>query len=462
MPTSADPASPTLARLARGAVRLLAPQVLPHERRAVLLAFACHFVLFACYYILRPVRDTLATVFGTDTLQYLFTGTFIGTLIASPLYTWAARRMQLRHLLPGVFWFWVMNVLLFAGLLHAMPGSRIVGGAYYIWLSVANLFMVSLFWSLMADIFTASQGPRLFGFIAAGSSLGSIAGPLLTRFLVQGVGMAGMLLIAAGGFVVVIALVHLLMREKQRLAGMAGGAAQRSTLDHELKGGTFDGFFELMKDAYSRRQALFMLLMTGVSTVAYFLQTDVVAQAFTEVERRAVAIADISLAVNVLSAIVLIFGLGRYVQRFGVTAGLLLNPLLMLVAFVLLALSPTLLMIQALQVLRQAGQYAVARPSREMCFTVVPQEVRYRTKNVIDTVAYRGGDLLVAWLQAAMRALGSGMYGSAAVGVLLSAIWGVAAVALGRRYEVLREEQAVTEAQTPPPARVSQSRGTWL
>jgi AAA family ATP:ADP antiporter len=414
--------------------RLLAPlvRVLPHERRAVLLAFACH---------LKPVRDTLATVFGADELQYLYTGTFIGTLIASPLYAWAAAKFPLRRLLPGVLWFWLLNMLLFGGLLEAMPGSRVVDGAFYIWFSVVNLYMVSVFWSLMADIFTPTQAPRLFGFIAAGSSIGAIAGSLVTRFAVPVVHLEGTLLIAAGLFLAVIALVHGLIREKERLVRQ-GQEVQRSTLDRGLKGGSFDGFIALMNGAYSRRQAGFMLLMTSVATVAYFVQTDVVAHAFKYVEPRLLAINDIFLAVNVLSALVLILGLPRYVQRFGVTSGLLLNPLLMLVAFGGFALSPTLFLVQALQVLRQAGQYAIARPSREMCFTVVSQEERYRTKNVIDTVVYRAGDLVTAWLLAGLRALGTGMLAFAATGVAFSAIWGVTALLLGRRYEELKADTA--------------------
>jgi len=438
--------------------RLLAPlvRVFPHEQRAVLLAFACHFLLFSSYYILKPVRDTLATVFGADALQYLFTGTFIGTLVASPLYAWAAAKWPLRRLLPGVLWFWLLNILLFEGLMQALPGSRMVAGAYYIWFSVVNLYMVSVFWSLMADTFTASQAPRLFGFIAAGSSTGAIAGSEITaRLAAPATGLHGMLLIhvmlltAAAGFLAVIAVVYPLMREKERLAVTGEGEAQRTTLDHSLKGGIFDGFMELMKGSYARRQAGFMLLMTSVSTVAYFVQTDLVGK-LPEIDSRVRAINDIAQIVNVLSLATMVFGLPQYVQRFGVTAGLLLNPLIMVVAFVALALSPTLLVIQSLQVLRQAGQYAIARPSREMCFTVVPQEERYRTKNVLDTVVYRGGDLITAWLQAGLRALGTGMLGSAATGVAFSAIWGVAALLLGRRYEQLKAETAPEPEEERP------------
>ncbi len=238
----------------------------------------------------------------------------------------------------------------------------------------------------------------MFAFIAAGGSVGAIAGPLVIRLAVRALGLDGMLLIAAVGFMVVIVLVHLLMREKERLRRLGEGG-QPTTLDHDLAGGALDGFRELLRSAYSRHQAAFILLMTWVNTVAYFLQTDVISQAFSAVAARAVAIADISLVVNILAAIILLFGLGRYVHRFGVTAGLILNPIIMVVAFIALALSPTLLMIQALQVIRQVSQYAIARPSREICFTVVPQADRYKTKNVIDTVVYRFGDLSAAWMR---------------------------------------------------------------
>ena len=439
----------------------LSTRIEPHERRAVALAFLCNFMMLGSYYILKPVRDTTATVFGADQLQYLFTGTFIGTLIASPLYTWVAARVTIRRLLPGVFWLWVLNIALFEWLFHRSPDSRDVAAAYYWWFSVANLFMISVFWSLMADVFAAPQATRLFALIAAGGSIGSIAGPLVTRFGVHSLGLGGLLSVAAAGFALVIVLVHLLMREKDRLRA-SGAEAQHTTLDHELPGNPFAGFGEVLKSSFSRNQAAFMVLMTWVATVAYFFQTDIIAQRFSAVEARAVAVSDIALFVNVASAIVLTFGLGRFVTRFGVTAGLLLNPIIMVVAFVALALSPTLLMIQALQVARQVGQYAIARPSREICFTVVEQGSRYKTKNVIDVVAYRLGDVVSAWILTALRAAGFRLYGATGAGVVFSVLWGGAALMLGRRYERLRAQRvasaadrtfrSVPQALTRPPA----------
>jgi len=412
-----------------------------HERTPVLLAFACYFILFASYYILRPVRDTVATVFGAERLQLLFLGTFIGTMIASPLFGWLASRMQLRRLLPGVFWFWLLNVLAFAPLFHFAPQNAVVAAAYYIWFSVVNLFMISAFWSLMVDLFSAEQATRLFGVIAAGGSLGAIVGPLVTRFGVQRAGLAGLLLIAAAGFLGVIALFHGLMRAKQARVA-AGAPGQRSRLDHDLSGKPWDGFRELFRSSYSLYQAAFMLLMTYVNTVAYFFQTEVIARSVSAVTGRAIVIADMDLAVNLLSALILILGLGRMLQRYGVTSGLLLNPLIMVVAFLGMALSPTLLAIQSIQVVRRVAQYAIARPSREICFTVIEQADRYKTKNVIDTVGYRFGDVSAAWIETALRAAGAGIAGASVVGSAVSALWGVIAVVLGRRYERLREASA--------------------
>jgi ATP:ADP antiporter, AAA family len=419
----------------------------PHEARAVVLAFLCNFVLLGSYYILRPVRDVMATVLGADQLQYLFTGTLLLTLLCAPLFAWLTDTFRLSRVLPGVFWFWTANILVFHALFTTEPGNHWLAAAYYWWFSVANLFMISVFWSLMVDLFSPRQAMRLFAVIAGGGSTGAIAGPVLTRAFVEVVGVSGMLLMAAAGFVIVIMLVHLLMREKQRLQS-EHEEVQASTLDHRLSGTSWDGFRALFSSAYTMNQALFMLLMTWIATIAYFMQTDLVARAFGGIEARAQALADIDLVVNICSAAVLMLGLGRYIARFGVTAALVLNPILMVFAFVAVALSPTMLMMQAMQVVRRVSQYAIARPSREICFTVVPQESRYKAKNVIDTVVYRFGDVSAAWVQAALRALGLGSGGALGLGLLASGVWGLVSVALGRRYEELRKTGAESPLNT--------------
>jgi AAA family ATP:ADP antiporter len=304
--------------------------------------------------------------------------------------------------------------------------------------------MISVFWSLMVDVFTPTQAARLLPAITAGGSLGAIAGPLVASLAVRQIHVRGVLLAAAAGFLIVIVLVHEVIREKRRLQD-AHAESQRSTLDQTLRGNMWDGFRVLFSSAFQINQALFMLLMTWIATIGYFIQTDMISKTFTDVASRTQALANIDLVVNIASASVAFFGLGRFIKRFGVTGSLVLNPILMAVSFIVLALSPTLLMLQATQALRRVTQYAIARPSREICFTVVAQESRYKTKNVIDVVFYRLGDSSSAWVQAGMRAMGWGTTAALLVGVFASGIWGVSAWTLGRQYE--RRRSALSEPE---------------
>jgi AAA family ATP:ADP antiporter len=295
-----------------------------------------------------------------------------------------------------------------------VPGERWLAAAYYWWFSVVNLFMISVFWSLMVDLFSPGQATRLFAVIAAGGSTGAIAGPVLTRGLVSVVGVSGLLLIAAGGFVVVVMLVHLLMREKQRLQS-EHVEVQASTLDHRLSGTRL--FKALFSVGYTKTGAV-SLLMTWIATIAYFAN-DLIARTFTGIEARTVALVDIDLVVNICSALVLLFGLGRYIARFGVTAALVLNPILMVIAFVAVALSPTLLMLQAMQVVRRVSQYAIARPSREICFTVVPRKNRCKPER---TTWLPPADVSAAGCSD-LRALGLSSGGL--VGLFRVGLWGL-------------------------------------
>jgi len=404
------------------------------EVRSVAFAFTCNFALLASYYVLRPVRDAMATVFGVDQLQNLFTGTLILTLICSPAFAWLTDTFKLSKVLIGVFCFLIANLLLFYVWFSASPDSRSLAAVFYWWFSVVNLFMISVFWSLMVDVFTPTQASRLLPAITAGGSLGAILGPVVTSLSVKSLGVKSMLLLAAAGLLIVIALVHWLIEEKRHLQD-SHAETQASTHDPKLRGTMLDGFKVLFTSSYQVNQALFMLLMTWIATIGYFIQTDMIAKAFGDVASRTQALANIDLIVNVASAAIALFGLSRFISRFGVTGSLVLNPILMAVSFVLMAISPTLLMLQATQALRRVTQYAIARPSREISFTVVDQESRYKTKNIIDVVMYRLGDLSSAWVQAGMRWLGFGFGASLSLGVLAAVLWGGSAWALGQQYE---------------------------
>ena len=406
----------------------------PHEVKAFALAFLCNFVLMASYYLLRPIRDAMATVFGVAQLQDLFTGTLVLTLVCSPLFAWATDTFKLSRLLPGVFGFLVLNIIAFYFWFAAHPDSRWLAASFYWWFSVVNLFMVSVFWSLMVDVFTPNQASRLLPGIAGGGPLGAIGGSAIASLSVKRAGDNGVLLVAAAGLVGVIVLVGWLIREKRRMQE-AREETQSSSMERRLHGNFFDGFRVLFTSGYQISQALFMLLMTWIATIGYFLQTDLIAKAFSDVASRTQALANIDLVVNICSAAIAMLGLARVIKWFGVTGSLVLNPILTAISFVLLALSPTLLMLQATQAMRRIIQYGVARPSREICFTVVEQENRYKTKNIIDVVVYRFGDLSSAWVQAGLRAIGFGLSGILGVGVVACGLWAVSAWSLGSQYE---------------------------
>jgi ATP:ADP antiporter, AAA family len=406
----------------------------PLERKALALAFACNFMLLGSYYILRPVRDAMSTVLGVRQLPNVYVGTLILTLLASPLFAWLMDTFKVARVLPGVFAFLIVDLLGFYVWLNAGPMSQSFAVSFYWWFSVVNLFMISVFFSLMVDTFTPTQAARLLPTIAAGGSLGAIAGPGLASIFATRVGVSGLMLMAAAGMLVVIVLVLALIREKRRLQA-AHAEAQTSTMDHALGGSMFDGLRATFSSGYHVNQALFILLMTWIATIGYFLQTEMIADAFAGLSERTRALADIDFVVNLFSAIVAMFGVSRFIARFGVTGGLIVNPLLMVLSFVLMALSPTLLMLQAMQALRRVSQYAIARPCREICFTVVDQENRYKTKNFIDTVVYRFGDLGSAWMQRGLELLGFGVTATLGLGIIASGLWAANALSLGRQYE---------------------------
>jgi AAA family ATP:ADP antiporter len=426
-----------------GLLRIIgtASKAQPHELKAATLAFFCNFILLASYYILRPLRDTMATVFGVAQLQNLFTATFVLTLLLAPIFAWCTANMRLSRILPGVFWLLIVNLLLFYGLFRQMPESRWVAAVYYCWFSVINLFLISIFWTLMADTFSSGQATRLFAFIAAGGSTGAILGPIITTTFVKTIGVSGLLLTACGGFLIVIALVHLLMREKESLRALDCDT-QQTTLDHSLPGNPLRGFALIFRSRYLLGQAVFFILMTWIATILYFLQADFVAKTFSAVEGRTIAFADVDLFVNTCSAAILIFGLGRFLQRFGVTASLALSPILMLFACIALAFAPTFFVVQSARALQRISQYAIARPSREVLFTVLDQQSKYKAKNVIDTSVYRFGDLTAAWLQTGLRSLGMGFFAIIGLGVAVSTTWALTALIIGRRYERIVHTQA--------------------
>lgn len=431
-----DKAPSGFARLFRSAA-----VIEPYEVRAVILSMMFFFLLFGSYSIVKPVRDAMGTVYGMSHIQELFTGTFIASFLFAPVYSGLASRIRLSTFLPWVYGVVAASILVFYGLFEAARDQdRWVAAAFYIWVSTFNILIISVFWTFMADIFSRTQAKRLFGFVAAGGTLGGIAGPAIATFLVKSVGNNNLMLISAAGFVATAVLVRLLTTEKRRMAA-AGVESQHTTLDRKLAGNPFDGFKLLFRSKYLLLLALFLLLMTWISTIVYIQLGDLITKAFSSREARTQAYATIDLVVNSAAVFIQLFGTGRLISRFGVTTGLLINPIIMVLAFVAVVFSPILLVLGGIQVLRRVAEYAVAKPTREMLFTVVDQESKYKAKNVIDTVVYRFGDVSSAWVSSFI--LPFGVAGLAIFGVIVSAAWFPIAYVLGKRYESVKGNDLV-------------------
>lgn len=422
-------------------------KVEPIETKAVMVAFVYFFFLMASYFILRPLRDTMGTIYGVDHLQELFTGTFIVSFIVAPIYAGFASRIKLASFLPWVYGVIALSMVGFYFAFQADENNRWIAAGFYVWLSTFNLLTISVFWSLMADIFSKTQAKRLFGFVAAGGTVGTIAAPAFVTLFVDTVGTNTLLLISAAGFVVTAFLVRMLETEKRKLAAI-DPEAQKTSMDRKLGGNPFDGFKLLFASPYLLMIALFLLLMTWISTVIYFQLGDLISHEFATKADRTQAYAVIDLAVNSAAVLIQLFGTGRFIQRFGVTTGLLLNPIIMVVAFLAVAFSPVLMVLGGIQVVRRVAEYAVAKPSREMLFTVVDQNAKYKAKNVIDTVVYRFGDLTSAWLSSLV--LPYGVAGLAIFGIVISAAWFPIAWMLGKRYEGVRSNEIVASTTTTP------------
>jgi AAA family ATP:ADP antiporter len=408
----------------------------PYEIKAVTLSLLYFFFLFGSYSVLKPVRDAMGTVYGMKHIQELFTATFVASLVFAPLYSALSSRMKLSILLPLVYGFVGVTLLLFYALfVSGQYQDRWIAAAFYVWVSTFNLLVISVFWTFMADTFSRNQAKRLFGFIAAGGTLGGIVGPAAATLLATRIGNNNLMLISAAGFAVTAGLVRVLAHEKQRLLSV-GAEAQRTTLDHRLKGNPFDGFRLLLQSRYLLLLALFLLLMTWISTIVYIQLGDLITKAFADKAARTQAYALIDLTVNSLALLLQVFGTGRLISRFGVTSGLLANPVIMVTAFLTIVFSPVLFLLGSIQVIRRVAEYAIAKPTREMLFTVVDQESKYKAKNVIDTVVYRFGDLSAAWVSSLI--LPFGVSGLAVFGAVIAALWFPVVYALGKRYESAR------------------------
>ncbi|GJD72109.1 NTP/NDP exchange transporter [Methylobacterium goesingense] len=455
MNRAAGPAAPPGGTPDRSAAAWLGRlvDVRPGEAPALAWSWAYIFSILAAYYVLRPIRDQMGIAGGLENLPWLFTGTLVGMLVLNVPFAWLVKTLPRARFVPLTYRFFAANILLFAGGLYVAgpEGDVWIGRAFFVWLSIFNLFVVSVFWATIVDVFSTEQGKRLFGFIAAGATLGAIAGSATTAILARDVPTWALLVGAAVLLEAAVFSMRGLARLSDRLhrAPVAGDAAPAEAIG----GSAFAGITRTFRSPYLLNIGLFLLLFSITSTFLYFEQAGIAKRSFPDRGAQTAFFASVDLLVNVLTLGVQFFLTGRIVRRIGVGPALALLPAASILGFAALAVSPTITAIVVFQVLRRAGNFAIARPIREVLFTVVPREDRYKAKNFIDTVVYRVGDQLGAWSFAGIAALGLGSTAVAVTAVPLSAAWLVNSLWLGRRQAERQARQAEVTAAADGPGR---------
>ncbi len=423
-------------------------EIRPHEVPVVGWCWLYIFSVLSSYYILRPIRDQAGVAGGVNNLQWLFTGTLVGMMLVNVPFAYLVKTLPRSRFIPITYRVFATNILLFAVVFHWSDAAQAVwiGRMFFIWVSVFNLFVVSVFWQMNVDLFDPEQGQRLFGVIAAGATVGAIVGSGLTATLARHVPPTVLLLGAAILLEIAVFSVGRLSRLSTTLDRRpAAGAVQAP-----IGGSVFAGITRAFGSPYLLNVSVFLLLFAITSTFLYFQQAAIVGRSFSDRGAQTAFFATVDLLVNVLTLVVQLCLTGRIVLLVGVALTLGLLPALTIVGFGALALLPTIMAVAVFQVLRRAADYAIARPAREVLYTVVPREDRYKAKSFIDTVVYRTGDQLGAWSVALLRAIGFGPAQVSLAAIPLAALWLVNALWLGRRQERLAARQAAAPARSRP------------
>lgn len=403
-----------------------------HEIKAVVGSFLFVVLLMAAYYILRPVRDAMASDWTDAEVSWLWTLNFFISTGVVALYGALVARFPLRLLVPATYGIFALTFLFFYALASISNDRTLIDKSFYVWVSVFSLFHISVFWSFMSELFSKEQAGRLFGIIAAGASVGGLIGPSIPSFFSAYLGTDNLLLLASVMLVIPIPLIFYLQALKK--PELSSDAMVPDTPPARIGGNPFAGFTLFLSNPYLLAIGLFILLYTGISSFVYFELKNLLSE-LSRAERTAIW-AQMDLTVNVLSIAVGLFATGRIVGKFGMPVTIALIPLLICAGLLIVAISPFLGAVVALQVIRRAGNYAVTRPAREMLFTRVDRETRFKAKPVIDIVAYRGGDMLMAWAFTGLtQGLGLGLAAVATVGAGIAAVWAMVGIYLGRWFE---------------------------
>ncbi len=413
--------------------------VKPNEIRAVWLSFVFFFVVLAGYYVIRPIRDEIGAN-NFENLWWMFTVVLLAMVAANALFSTIVARMPRRRFIPIAYRFFIVNLVIFFLLMRWIPPGKQpwVDGCFFVWVSVFNLFATAVFWSFMTDLFTTEQAKRLFGFIAVGGSLGGILGPIITTSLVHRVSTGVLLLICAAMLEIAAQSVRFFPAEFRRHDSKSSGQPDESaSAEKPIGGGIWEGVTHIYRSPYLFGLFLFIMLYTLTSTWAYFQQADLVKAGFVDRAARTAFFAKLDLSVNTLTLVLQIFLTGRLMKFLGVTVTLLFMPVLSLFGFAAMGLVPVLTVLAVFQVARRASTFAFMRPAREVLFTVLRREDKYKAKSFIDTFGYRCGDQIGSLSYKGLQELGLGLSAISYIAVPVVAGWCALGVWLGRKQSAL-------------------------
>ncbi len=410
-----------------------ASKIEAHELRAVLLSFCFVFIIMAAYYILRPVRDAMASDWTDTEVSFLWNINFFISCIVVAMYGIAVSRISFRWLVPSVYAFFALSFVAFYLGVAGLPAAdrTLIDKTFYVWVSIFSLFHISVFWSFMSDMWTKEQSGRLFAFIAAGASAGGLAGPLLPAAFATALGSDTLMLIAAAMLVFTIPLV--LYLERLKVVDLGNEHVHADLSQARIGGNPFAGFKLFLTNPYLLGIGAFILLYTAIGSFVYFEQKNLLA--VYDRDTRGQILAQVDLVVNALTFMIAMFATSRIVSKLGMPLTLALVPIFIAAGLLILAFAPILTVVLALQVARRAGNYGITRPAREMLFTGVDRETRFKAKPVIDVPVYRGGDAISGMAFAGLTdGLGLGLGAMAAVGAAIAAVWAAVGVLLGRAF----------------------------
>ncbi|PYE19609.1 AAA family ATP:ADP antiporter [Paraburkholderia silvatlantica] len=412
-----------------GVLRTWVP-IMTGEGRPLIWCWLYVFCVLCSYYVIRPIRDAMGIDGGVRNLQWLFSATLVCMLLANLPFAALARRLPRTRFIAIAYRFFIVNLLVFAILLSlgSHEQSIWIGRVFFVWVSVFNLFVVSVFWELVVDTFDDEQGRRLFALMAAGATLGAIVGAAVTATLNHLFGPVGLLVLSA-------ILLEVSVRCVRRIAPVHRRSSHFRSEFTAIGGTVLAGISRTIRSPYLASICVYILLFSMASTTLYFEQANVIHRTFASGSSRVTFFATLDFVGNLLTLLMQILVTGHIIRRFGVTLTLVLIPALSVVGFAFVALWSTFSTVVVFSLLRRAGNFAIARPTREILFTKLDREDKYKAKSFIDTVIYRAGDQIGAWTYAGFESIGMSGGGMAIVAMLLSLLWLMNSLWLGRRHE---------------------------